>query len=56
MTAEHEQPRHNPEPPQGPDFPKLDHPDLDTQQIGEVGTPPNTEDVRPDLANHEPPD
>lgn len=56
MTQEQGWPRHNPEPPLGPNFPELEHPDLDLPSTGEVEEPPNKDDVRTDLPNPEPPD
>lgn len=48
--------RRDPEPPLGPNFPKLTHPDLDTGQTEEVEEPPNKDDVKPNRPTPEPPD
>ncbi|HKS47894.1 MAG TPA: hypothetical protein VJT49_22835 [Amycolatopsis sp.] len=46
----------DPEPPLGPNFPKLTHPDLGLAQTKEVEEPPNKDDVRPEIPSPEPPD
>lgn len=56
MSTERERAgRRSPEPPLGPNFPNLSHPDLDTGQTEDVEEPPNKDDVKPDLPNPEPP-
>lgn len=57
MTQEQDKKRNlDPDPPLGPDFPRLKHPDLDLDKTEEVGEPPNGEDVQPDNPVPEPPD
>lgn len=51
MSQERKPGRLDPEPPLGPSFPAMNHPDLDAGQTGEVEEPPNKDDVKPDLAD-----
>lgn len=56
MAQEEKRRRRNPEPPLGPNFPKLEHPDLEAQGVDEVGEPPDKDEVRPEEPIPEPPD
>jgi len=56
MSDTEDDKRVSPEPPLSPDFPDLRHPDLDKGSIGDVETPPNSEEIKPDDGVPEPPD
>ncbi|WP_200834778.1 hypothetical protein [Amycolatopsis alkalitolerans] len=48
--------KRNPEPPLGPNFPRLHHPDLDPDKTDEVEGVPNRDEVHTEEPVPEPPD